>query len=49
MQNIKNNLNYDIIKFALFSKNGFSNSLYKKNLENVMLFDIKDFKRLNDD
>ncbi len=43
------NLNYDIIKFALFSKNGFSNSLYKKDLENVMLFDIKDFKRLNDD
>ncbi len=39
-------LDFRIEKYALFSKNGFSNSLKKE--KDVMLFDLKDFGVLND-
>jgi hypothetical protein len=44
LQNKAKNLDFDIINFALFSKNGFSESLKKE--KDVLLFDIKDFKEL---
>ncbi len=49
LENKAKNLNYDIVKFALFSKNGFSNSLKAKKSDDVMLFDLNSFKRLNND
>jgi len=44
LQNKAKNLDFDIINFALFSKNGFSESLKKE--KEVLLFDIEDFKEL---
>jgi hypothetical protein len=41
--------NLYIDKFALFSKRGFSKELQRLNNKNILLYDLKSFKRLVDD
>lgn len=44
LQNKAKNLDFDIINFALFSKNGFSESLKKE--KDILLFNIEDFRKM---
>ncbi len=46
LQNKTKYIDFNVTKYALFSKNGFSNSL-KKDIKDIILFEIDDFKRLN--
>ncbi len=41
-----NNSNLKVDRFALFSKSGFSSELYKISDNNLLLFELKDFKKL---
>ncbi|NPA73415.1 MAG: DUF234 domain-containing protein [Epsilonproteobacteria bacterium] len=49
LQNKAKLIDFQVTKYALFSKNGFSNSFQKENSKEILLFDIDKFKRLNDD
>jgi len=46
LQNKAKKLDFDIVNFALFSKNGFSKSLKKE--RNILLFNLSDFRKLYD-
>jgi len=47
LQNKVQYIDFEVTKFALFSKNGFSKSFQKETKE-AILFDLNDFKRLNE-
>ncbi len=42
-------LDFEVTRYALFSKNGFSNGFKKEKKDDTILFDLDTFKRLNDD
>ncbi len=42
-------MDFEVTKFALFSKNGFSSTFKKEKKDDTILFDLEMFKRLNND